>query len=87
MTIDIEIGKEYVFFYRHGDGDAEFLTPYNAHKCKVMKNDTSPNSEDNAYGGLHEVVFEDGSEFDVYGDELTPIEDCVAGKHGLYWIK
>ena len=88
MTIDIDIGKEYVFFYRHDDGDTEFLAPHNAHKCKVMANDTRPdNEEDNAYGGLYEVVFEDGSEFDVYGDELKPIENCVASKHGIYWIK
>lgn len=84
----IEIGKEYVFFYRHDDGDTELLVLYNARKCKVTHNDTRYDvMEDIAYGGLYEIVFEDGSEFGVYGDELVPIEKCEGSKHGVYWLK
>ena len=43
--------------------------------------------EDIAYGGLYEIVFEDGSEFGVYGDELVPIEKCEGSRHGVYWLK
>ena len=84
MENKIEIGKEYVFFYRHDDGDTAELVPHNARKCQVVADDTR-NDEDRAFGGLFEVVFEDGSEFDVYGDELEPVENCRQSKHGIWW--
>lgn len=33
------------------------------------------------------VRFEDGSEFDVYGDELVPVEACEASEWSIYWVK
>ena len=90
MERNIEIGKEYVFFYRHDDGDTELLFPHHAQKCKVLSESTragEAGEEDRKFGGLFEIEFGDGSEFDVYGDELMPLVECVASKHGIYWPK
>lgn len=84
----IEIGKQYVFFYRSDDGDAELLIPYNGTICTVKYNDTLGKPESIIHGGLYEVEFADGSESGVYGEELTHIADCIKSKYkNFYWKK
>lgn len=87
----IEIGKEYIFFYRCDDGDTELLVSYNARKCRVINDELNKDNRYIACGGMYGVVFEDEleyeSEFNVYGDELTPIEECECSKYGIYWKK
>jgi hypothetical protein len=64
----IIVGEEYVFSYLfEGDADGD-LPDYNGLPCTVM----NMKSEDAQYDNLYEVMFDNGSEFNVYGMELRP---------------
>lgn len=91
--MDIQIGKEYVFFYSVDDGDAKDLNSLNGHKCVVLskrnKSDfhvgtdsdvDSIYAECEKHGGLYEVEFDNSSEFDVYGCELDELNNCKESK-------
>ena len=80
-TTVIQVGEKYIFTFLFNDGDCEELYHYNG--CigtvtqkweKAQYIGTEPWEKVNSHGGLFEVVFEDGSEFDVYGEELQPVQ-------------
>ena len=76
----IRVGEKHIFTFLFNDGDCKELQNYNGctgtvtHKWeKEQYIGEEPWEKVNSHGGLYEVVFEDGSEFDVYGDELQPV--------------
>lgn len=91
---EISIGSEYIFFFGFPDGDCESLIHYNGRKCKTTQKwekDQYIGAAEweavNSHGGLYEVEFFDGAEFDVYGDELYDLDSCVELKSGFYLKK
>lgn len=77
----IRVGEKYIFTFLFNDGDCEELQNYDGctgsvtHKWEKQQYvGAEPWEKVNSHGGLYEIVFEDGSEFDVYGDELQPVQ-------------
>lgn len=93
-NFEIEIGKEYVFYIRFADGDAESLIPYSGKKCTVKVKQEKPQYMGStpwesvvSHGYLYEVEFEDGTEAGVFGDELEQLESCIELAKGFFIMK
>lgn len=89
----IVVGKNYIYFYRSDDStesdefDIRDMANKNGTICTVIKNDSEQSPQYSNRGGLYSVLFEDGSEYGVYGEELVPEHLCIKGKQGNYWPK
>lgn len=87
----IEPGKKYVFFFRSTDGDCKELVKYNCRLCTVKAKSDFPVGEN--HQGLYDVEFEeiDGKGvsdiYEVYGEELEEVEDCIRTDYGIYILQ
>lgn len=87
----IEPGKKYVYFFRSDDGNCKTLAKYNGRLCTVVSE--SSDSKDDCHQGLYEVEFDEipgvcaDTEFDVYGEELEEVNDCIKSKYGIYFLR
>lgn len=88
----IEPGKKYVFFFRSTDGDCKDLVKYNGRLCTVKSKDDSPRAD--AHQGLYSVEFDaildeeyNSDEYDVYGEELEEVENCIKTEYGIYILR
>lgn len=89
----IAVGKTYIYFYRSDDStesdeyDIKDMARKNGTPCTVIKDESNEFPQYNNRGGLYRILFEDGSEYSVYGEELVPEHLCIKGKQGNYWPK
>lgn len=88
----IEPGKKYVFFFRNTDGDCKDLVKYNGRLCTVNSKSDPPCG--NSHQGLYSVEFDailneefNSDEYDVYGEELERVEDCIQTEYGIYILR